>query len=98
MRTGRPPDRAGWRSTGSPVGAGAFPGASVSTQAWAPPPRRLGAGQISIPGPPVPSNVPGEPPAAAVAARRAELTRGDPTARVVCHFGTYGPSVTRILA
>jgi glycosyltransferase involved in cell wall biosynthesis len=32
-----------------------------------------------------------------VAARRAELIGGDPTARVVCHFGTYGPSVTHDL-
>ena len=32
-----------------------------------------------------------------MAARRAELTMNDPTVRLVCHFGTYGPSVSRAL-
>jgi glycosyltransferase involved in cell wall biosynthesis len=70
----------------------------VSTAAWEPLLRRLGAGRVPIAWTPVPSNVPEEAPAAAVAARRAELTRGGPTARVACHFGTYGPSATRNLA
>jgi len=72
--------------------------AYVSIPGWEPLLRRLGAGRVPIAWTPVPSNVPEEAPAAAVAVRRAELTRGDPTARVACHFGTYGPSVTRTLA
>jgi glycosyltransferase involved in cell wall biosynthesis len=32
-----------------------------------------------------------------VAFRRAELILNDPTVPLVCHFGTYGPSVTRFL-
>jgi len=72
--------------------------AYVSIPGWEPLLRRLGAGRMPIVWTPVPSNVPEEAPAAMVALRRAELTRGDPTARVACHFGTYGSSVTRILA
>jgi glycosyltransferase involved in cell wall biosynthesis len=72
--------------------------AYVSIPGWEPLLRRLGAGRTPIGWMPVPSNVPEEAPAAAVAARRAELTGGDPAARVVCHFGTYGPWITRTLA
>jgi glycosyltransferase involved in cell wall biosynthesis len=71
--------------------------AYVSIPGWVPLLRRLGAGRVPIAWTPVPSSVPEEASPTAVAARRAELTRGDPTARVVCHFGTYGPSVTRDL-
>jgi glycosyltransferase involved in cell wall biosynthesis len=72
--------------------------AYVTIPGWVPLLRRLGAGRLPIAWTPVPSNVPEEAPAAAVAVRRAELTQGDPTARVICHFGTYGPSVTQSLA
>jgi glycosyltransferase involved in cell wall biosynthesis len=71
--------------------------AYVTIPGWVPFLRRLGAGRIPIAWLPVPSNVPEEAPAAAVAARRAELTRGDPMVRVAGHFGTYGQSVTRDL-
>ncbi len=72
--------------------------AYVSIPGWEPLLRRLGAGRVPIAWTPVPSNVPDEAPAAAVAARRVELTRGEPSPRVVCHFGTYGPTITRTLA
>jgi glycosyltransferase involved in cell wall biosynthesis len=72
--------------------------AYVSTPGWEPLLRRLGGRRLPITWTPVPSNIPEEAPSAAVEVRRAELTRGDPTARVACHFGTYGPTVTRILA
>jgi glycosyltransferase involved in cell wall biosynthesis len=69
--------------------------AYVTIPGWVPLLRRLGAGRVSIAWTPVPSSVPEEASPTAVATRRAELTSGDPTARVACHFGTYGPSVTR---
>jgi glycosyltransferase involved in cell wall biosynthesis len=72
--------------------------AYVATAAWEPRLRRLGAGSLPITWTPVPANIPEEVFAARVAARRAELTRGDPAVRVVGHFGTYGPSVTQTLA
>ena len=71
--------------------------AYVAIPGWVPLLRRLGAGRVPIAWTPVPSDVPGEASTPAVAARRAELTRGHPTAQVACHFGTYGPSVTRDL-
>ena len=71
--------------------------AYVAIPGWVPLLRRLGAGRLPIAWTPVPSNVPEEASTSAVAARRAELTRDDPTVRLVCHFGTYGPSVTRAL-
>ncbi len=71
--------------------------AYVSIPGWVPHLRRLGAGRLPIAWTPVPSNVPEEISPSAVAARRAELTLNDPTVRLVCHFGTYGPSVTRAL-
>jgi glycosyltransferase involved in cell wall biosynthesis len=71
--------------------------AYISTLGWGPRLRRLGAGRTPITWTAIPSNVPGEACEGAVAARRAELTRGDPVARVVCHFGTYGQSITRTL-
>jgi glycosyltransferase involved in cell wall biosynthesis len=72
--------------------------AYVSIPAWVPLLRQLGAARVPIAWTPVPANVPGEAPAAAVAVRRAELTRGDPAARVICHFGTYGAAISRTLA
>jgi glycosyltransferase involved in cell wall biosynthesis len=72
--------------------------AYISILGWEPLLRRLGAGRTPIVWMPVPSNVPEEVSAAAVAARRDELTGGDPAARVACHFGTYGPWITRTLA
>lgn len=71
--------------------------AYISTRSWEPLLRGLGAGALPIAWMPVPSNVPVESDEAAVASRRVELTGGDPSARVICHFGTYGPSVTRTL-
>jgi len=71
--------------------------AYVSIPGWVPQLRRLGAGRLPIAWTPVPSVVPEEASATAVAARRAELTLNDPTVRLACHFGTYGPSVTRAL-
>jgi glycosyltransferase involved in cell wall biosynthesis len=71
--------------------------AYVSIPGWVPLLRRLGAGGLSIAWTPVPSNVPEEVSANAVAARRAELTLNDPSVRLVGHFGTYGPLVTREL-
>jgi Glycosyl transferases group 1 len=71
--------------------------AYVTTPGWVPLLRRLGAGRLPIAWTPVPSNVPEEASTTAVAARRAELTLNDPTVRLVCHFGTYGSSVTRTL-
>ena len=71
--------------------------AYVAIPGWVPLLRRLGAGRLPIAWTPVPSNVPEEASTTAVAARRAELTMNDPTVRLVCHFGTYGPSVTRAL-
>jgi glycosyltransferase involved in cell wall biosynthesis len=72
--------------------------AYVSIPGWVPLLRRLGAGRLPIAWSPIPSNVPEEAPAGAVAVRRAELTWGDPTARVIGHFGNYDPSITRVLA
>jgi hypothetical protein len=69
----------------------------VSVPGWTPLLRRLGAGKTPINWMPVPSNIPQDASLTAVAARQAELTRGDPTAHVACHFGSYGPSVTRTL-
>ena len=71
--------------------------AYVTIPGWMPLLRRLGAGRLPIAWTPVPSNVPDEVSTSAVAARRAELTLNDPTVRLVSHFGTYGPSVTRAL-
>jgi glycosyltransferase involved in cell wall biosynthesis len=71
--------------------------AYVAIPGWIPLLRRLGGKRIPIAWTPIPSNVPKEACAASVAARRAELTRGDPNVRVACHFGTYGPSVTQVL-
>ena len=71
--------------------------AYVTIPGWVPLLRRLGAGRLPIAWTPVPSNVPEEASTSAVAARRAELTLNDPTVRLACHFGTYGPSVTRAL-
>jgi len=71
--------------------------AYVSTPSWVPLLRRLGAGRLPIAWAPVPSNVPEAAPTTAVAARRAELTCDDLSARVACHFGTYGPWITRDL-
>jgi glycosyltransferase involved in cell wall biosynthesis len=71
--------------------------AYVAIPGWMPLLRRLGAGRLPIAWTPVPSNVPERASLTAVAARRVELTRGDPTARVAGHFGTYGPSITRDL-
>ncbi|MBV8129428.1 MAG: glycosyltransferase family 4 protein [Planctomycetaceae bacterium] len=71
--------------------------AYVAIPGWVPLLRRLGAGRLPIAWTPVPSNVPDEASTTAVAARRAELTLNDPTVRLVCHFGTYGPSVTLAL-
>ena len=71
--------------------------AYVAIPGWLPLLRRLGAGRLPIAWTPVPSNVPEEASTTAVAARRAELTLNDPTVRLVCHFGTYGPSVSRAL-
>jgi glycosyltransferase involved in cell wall biosynthesis len=72
--------------------------AYVSIPGWVPLLRRLGAGGVPIAWTPVPSSVPAEASPAAVAARRAELTMNEPTARLICHFGTYAPSVTGILS
>jgi glycosyltransferase involved in cell wall biosynthesis len=72
--------------------------AYVSTAAWVPRLRRLGARRLPVAWTPVPASVPAEVSEAAVALRRAELTRGDPAVRVVGHFGTYGPPITRTLA
>jgi glycosyltransferase involved in cell wall biosynthesis len=73
--------------------------AYVSTTSWEPALRRLAGRRLPVlVWTPVPSSIPDEAAAAAVAAHRAELTRGDPNARVVGHFGTYGPSVTQTLA
>ena len=69
--------------------------AYVTIPGWVPRLQRLGAGRLPIAWTPVPSNVPDEASTTAVAARRAELTLNDPTTRLVCHFGTYSPSVTR---
>ena len=71
--------------------------AYVTIPGWVPRLRRLGAGRLPIDWTPVPSVVPEEASSPAVAARRAELTLNDPTVRLVCHFGTYGPLVTRAL-
>ncbi len=71
--------------------------AYVTIPGWVPLLRRLGAGRLPIAWTPVPSTVPEDAATATVAARRAELTQGDPTARVACHFGTYSPLVTRDL-
>lgn len=71
--------------------------AYVAIPGWLPLLRRLGAGPLPITWTPVPSNVPEEASTSAVAARRAELTSNDPTVRLVGHFGTYGPSVSRAL-
>jgi glycosyltransferase involved in cell wall biosynthesis len=71
--------------------------AYVAIPGWVPLLRRLGAGRLPIAWTPVPSNVPEEAFTSAVAARRAELIMNDPTVRLVCHFGTYGPSVSRAL-
>jgi glycosyltransferase involved in cell wall biosynthesis len=71
--------------------------AYISTQGWEPLLKRLGYRRTPTIWAPVPSNVPESASIAGVAARRAELTQGDPTARVACHFGTYGPSVTQTL-
>ncbi len=71
--------------------------AYVAIPGWLPLLRRLGAGRLPIAWTPVPSNVPEEASTSAVAARRAELTMNDPTVQLVCHFGIYGPSVTRAL-
>jgi glycosyltransferase involved in cell wall biosynthesis len=72
--------------------------AYVSTAAWKPLLHRLGAGGLPIVWTPVPSSVPEQVSSSEVVARRAELTRGDPSARVVGHFGTYGSAVTPTLA
>jgi glycosyltransferase involved in cell wall biosynthesis len=71
--------------------------AYVSIPGWVPRLRRLGAGRLPLSWTPVPSVVPEEASPDAVAARRAELTHGDATVRLVCHFGTYSPSVTQAL-
>jgi glycosyltransferase involved in cell wall biosynthesis len=71
--------------------------AYVAIPGWVPLLQRLGAGRVPIDWTPVPSTVPEDASPTAVAARRAELALGDPTARVVGHFGTYSPSVTRDL-
>ncbi|MHB1559259.1 MAG: glycosyltransferase family 4 protein [Isosphaeraceae bacterium] len=71
--------------------------AYVSIPGWIPLLRRLGAGRLPIAWTPIPSNVPAEACPAAVASRRAELTGGDPSVRVVGHFGTYGSLLTRDL-
>jgi glycosyltransferase involved in cell wall biosynthesis len=71
--------------------------AYVSIPGWAPRLRRLGAGRLPITWTPVPSVVPQQASSTAVAARRAKLTLNDPTVRLACHFGTYGPSITREL-
>lgn len=71
--------------------------AYVSIPGWIPLLRRFGAGRLPIAWTPIPSNVPDEACPAAVASRRAELTGGDPAVRVVGHFGTYGPLLTRDL-
>ncbi|WP_435022607.1 glycosyltransferase family 4 protein (plasmid) [Tundrisphaera sp. TA3] len=78
--------------------AGSCTRAHVSTQGWEPLLRRLCGKGLDISWTPVPSNVPGEASPAAVAARRAMLTVGDPAARVIGHFGTYPPSLARDLA
>jgi glycosyltransferase involved in cell wall biosynthesis len=72
--------------------------AYVSIPGWLPLLQWLGAERLPLAWTPVPSSVPEEVCAAAVALRRAALTRGDPATRVVGHFGTYGPSITRTLA
>jgi glycosyltransferase involved in cell wall biosynthesis len=71
--------------------------AYVTIPGWVPRLRRLGAGRLPVAWTPVPSNVPDEVSSSAVAGRRAELTLNDPTFKLVCHFGTYGRSVTRAL-
>ena len=71
--------------------------AYVTIPSWVPLLRRLRARRLPIAWTPVPSSVPEEASSVAVAARRAELTGGDPTIRVAGHFGTYGPSITRAL-
>jgi glycosyltransferase involved in cell wall biosynthesis len=68
--------------------------AYVSIPGWVPTLRRLGAGRLPLVWTPVPSGVPAGAAAASVATRRAELTRNDSTARLVCHFGTYGSPIT----
>jgi glycosyltransferase involved in cell wall biosynthesis len=70
----------------------------VSIPGWVPLLRRLGAARVPIAWTPIPSSVPAEASPAAVAARRAELSGADPSAQAVCHFGTYGSSITRELA
>jgi glycosyltransferase involved in cell wall biosynthesis len=70
----------------------------VSTASWGPRLQRLGSGPLPLVWTPVPSGIPAEVSAAGVAARRAELTRGDPAARVLGHFGTYGATVTQTLS
>jgi len=71
--------------------------AYVTIPGWVPLLRRLGAGRLPIDWTPVPSVVPEEASTTTVAARRAELTSNDSTARLVGHFGTYGPLLTRAL-
>ncbi len=71
--------------------------AYVSIPAWVPVLRRLGGSRLPVTWTPIPANVPGDALPAAVAARRRELTGGDPTARVVGHFGTYGRPITGLL-
>jgi glycosyltransferase involved in cell wall biosynthesis len=70
----------------------------VSIPGWEPLLRRAGAGRLPITWTPIPSNVPEEASSAMVVVRRTALTASNPAARVVCHFGTYGLSITRILA
>lgn len=71
--------------------------AYVSTLVWEPLLRRLGAVGLPITWTPVPSNVPSEADSDAVALRRAQVTGGETSARLVGHFGTYGPGVARDL-
>ncbi len=71
--------------------------AYVTIPGWIPLLRQLGAGRLPITWTPVSSSVPEEASTSAVAARRTELTMNDPTVRLICHFGTYGPSVSRAL-
>ncbi|MFO0810546.1 MAG: glycosyltransferase family 4 protein [Gemmataceae bacterium] len=66
----------------------------VSTPAWYPHARRWGPAGLPCEWLPIPSNIPADPDPAAIAIARAHATGGNPAARVVGHFGTYGDLIT----